>query len=447
MKTKLVITALLFLAIVARGTANPAGPEQVITLQECLKKAVEYSPRLKISLLEQNKVRYQYRETMGQGLPNINFSGSFDDFVNLPTQLIPGEFFGQPGTMIPVQFGTTYNLTGALDFAQIIYNQTYLSALRVSKLMMEQSELSTESARINLVFEVAQSYYYAQITRRQIENLRSNIQKLERAEQIAQSQYQNGLIKKVDLDRITVNKLNLQTQAERLKTTYEHQLNLQRYYMGLNPETPVSFPDSIRPSDLSVIKKTDLDYHIDIRVIGKQKELAVAGLKVNRSALYPSLALIGSVSYTNQSNEFYVFGKPTDWFNTSLVGLRLNVPVFKGLQNRARIDQSKVQMDQLKITEEDTRRILTLQNQDAEGKLMTAITDELRQRETMNLAERVYTITQEQYQKGMIPLTDLLNAETALGDAQTNHSLALVQMKIAELEYRKSNGTLLEILD
>ena len=65
----------------------------------------------------------------------------------------------------------------------------------------------------------------------------------------------------------------------------------------------------------------------------------------------------------------------------------------------------------------------------------------------MGLAERVYNISQEQYQKGVIPLTDLLTAETALSDAQANHTYALVQMKISELNYLKANGRLLEILE
>jgi len=106
-----------------------------------------------------------------------------------------------------------------------------------------------------------------------------------------------------------------------------------------------------------------------------------------------------------------------------------------------------VELDQLRVTEDNTRRILQVQSRDAASKLVSAITDEQRQRENMRLAERVYAISQEQYQKGIISLTDLLNAESSLSDAQTNHSLALVQMKISELEYMKANGTLLGILE
>jgi len=65
----------------------------------------------------------------------------------------------------------------------------------------------------------------------------------------------------------------------------------------------------------------------------------------------------------------------------------------------------------------------------------------------MKLAEKVYGISQEQYEQGVIPLTDLLNAETALSDAQANHIYSLVQMKISELNYLKANGRLLGFFD
>lgn len=446
MKFKLLITGLLFTFSVMYSPAQ-ASPERVIGLQECLKLAIENSPKLKISALEQNKLQYRYKETMGKGLPNINMSGAFDDYVSLPTQLIPGEFFGRPGEMVPVQFGTTYNLSAGLDASQLIYNQQYLVGLQMARLMMDQNVLATEKNKTILVFEVSQSYYLTQITRKQIQNQQNNIGKLEKAEKIARSQYEKGLIKRIDLDRIVVQKLNLQTEIDRLQVLLEQELNMQRYYMGLPMDQPIAFPDSIPASALNIQTEQDLSKHIDIRLIEMQKRLVYTDLRLNQAEYYPSLTLIAGLNYTNQSNTYYVFGKPTDWFNTSLVGIRLNVPVFNGLQRHNRVNQSRVELKQLQVNEDDTQRLLRIQAQDASRKFINSITTEKRQRENMNLAGRVYDVSQEQYQKGIIPLTDLLNAETALSDAQTSHSLALVQMKIAELEFLYANGNLLDILE
>jgi outer membrane protein len=446
MKRLKLLPGLLFIFYsLSVSAVEPAG--EVITLKDCLKLSVENSPQLKISALEQVRLKYGYNETVGGGLPQINFSGSFDDYLHLPTSLIPGEFFGKPGEMIPVQFGTNYNLAGAIDANQMLYNQTWIVALKMAKQMMEQNQLVTEKTRIEVVFNVSQSYYLAQITLQQVRNLKSNLKKIEKAEKIAQSQWESGLIMKIDLDRIVVQKLNMVTSIERLEVLYLQELAMQKYFMGISQEQEITLDDSIPPSTLTPGVESDLSKHIDIRLIEKQKQLVSTNVRMNQSEYFPNLTLIGNMSYLNQSNNFYFFGKSTDWFNTSLVGLRLNVPVFSGLQRHYRVSQVRVQLDKLKVDDENTRKLIRINSEDASRKLLNSIEAEKRQRENMALAEKVYNISQEQYQKGVIPLTDLLNAETALSDAQANHTYALVQMKISELEYLKANGRLLEIME
>jgi outer membrane protein len=421
---------------------HAAGEKKTYSLKECIDMAVANSPRLKNSLLEQKKLQYHYKESVGAGLPNVGLSGTYDDYVSLPTQLIPGEFFSQPGTLIPVQFGTTYNFGVSLNASQLIYNQTYFTGLQLVKRMMERNTLETEQLKIDLIAEVARDYYLAQIASKQIRNNQSNLEKLDKLYEISQQQYNFGLIKKVDVDRIDVNRLNKRTEIDNLSTQYLQVLNMQKYFMGVDLSQEIEFTDSLDITTIPLDLQPDLSSHISIRLIEKDKQISTTDLDLKRSEFFPSLNLIGSVNYSNQSNTFYVGGKSTDWYNTSLFGLRLNVPVFDGFQKRQRVNQSKVQLDQIKVTEDDTRQFLTVQMTDAARKYMNSITTEQRQRENVTLAEKVYRISQEQYQKGLISLTDILNAESSLSDAQTAHSMALVNMKIAEIEYLRSTGKL-----
>ncbi|MFZ4522200.1 MAG: TolC family protein [Bacteroidales bacterium] len=457
MKPRFLFAVLFLSALFSLKTAHvvasqknslPAGNDSIISLRECLKLSVENSPRLKIADLEKIRLQYNYKSTVGMGLPQVNFSGSYDDYLSVPTQMIP-DFFSDPpnpGVMIPVQFGTNFSISAGVDASQMLYNQSWLTALKMAKQLMQQNDLATEKTEIEVVYDVAQSYYLAQITLQQVRNLQSNLEKIEKAEKISQSQWENGLIKKIDLDRIVVQKLNMVTDIERLKVLYQQQLAMQKYFMGIRQEQDIALEDSISTSALIPGKEGDLNQHIDIRMIEKQKDLVNTNIRMDQSGYYPNLTLIGSANYMNQSNTFYLFGKPTDWFNTSLVGLRLSVPVFSGMQRHYKVSQTRVELEKLKINEDDARKLIRINSEDASRKLLNSIESEKRQRDNMALAERVYTISQEQYQKGVIPLTDLLTAETALRDAQANHIYALVQMKISELNYLKANGRLLEIL-
>jgi outer membrane protein len=435
----------LLLLLATSVTGFSAQPEPlVLSLKECLKLAQDNSPRLKVNILEQEKLKDAYHQAVGVGLPSVGISGSWDDYVSLPTQLIPGEFFGYPGQLIPVQFGTSYNLSGSLDASQIIYNQSFLVSLRMAKRAMERNILDNERTRIAVISDVAKDYYLAQIALQQLNNLRSNLDKLDSLYLISEQQYNFGLIKRVDVDRVDVSRLNLRTQIDNLEVQYEQVMSMEKYFMGIDQKQTVRFSDSLDISSIPVNLNTDLDQHIDIRLIQKQKEIAYTGLQMNRSEYYPSLTLVGAMNYTNQSNTFYLFGKNTDWFNTSLVGIRLNVPVFSGFQKKYKVSQARVSLKQIEVTESDTRQILGVQSLDAARKYQNSINTEIRQRTNMEIADKVYSVSREQYQKGIVSLTDILSAESALSDAQTAHIMSLVNMKIAELDYLQATGRLLE---
>jgi len=444
MKRLILLTTAVLITILLHS--QPAPEARVISLKECLKLAQDNSVKLQVNVLEQEKLKYFYNETMGAGLPSVRFAGSWDDYVSLPTQLIPGEFFGRPGEMIPVQFGTNYNITGSLEASQLIYNQSYLVSLRMAKRYMERNVLDNERSRTALISDVARGYYLAQIALRQIRNLNSNLRKLDSLHSIAQQQFSFGLIKKVDVDRIEVNRLNLKTEIDNLDVQYQQLLSMQRYFMGLDPQQPIAFSDSMDISTMPVTLNADLDQHIEIRMIEKQKEITFTNLQLDRAAYYPSLVMIGGLTYMNQSNTFYLTGKSTDWFNTTMFGLRLNVPIFNGLQKRARVSQTKVALKQIEAVEGDTRRVLGVQSLDAARKYQNSINTESRQSRNVEIAERVYEVSREQYQKGIISLTDILNAESSLSDAQTAHSMSLVNMKIAELDYLQATGRLLKVM-
>jgi outer membrane protein TolC len=131
----------------------------------------------------------------------------------------------------------------------------------------------------------------------------------------------------------------------------------------------------------------------------------------------------------------------------ALVGIRLDIPVFDGLRKSSQIRQSKVQLRQLDIQEEETRKTLGIQLADAARKLKNSRDAWVRQGENVKLAEQVFKVSEEQYNQGMITITDVLTTQTDLAEAQVGLVRALVQMKNSELDYMKANGNILSILN
>src|SRR5665213_1299520 len=102
---------LIFFCISSNIKAQKATNETYsFSMQQCVDFAAKNQVDIVNSKYDEVIAKAKINEILGSGLPQVNGSVSLDDFLQIPTQLIPGEFFGgKPGTFIPIKFGTQYN--------------------------------------------------------------------------------------------------------------------------------------------------------------------------------------------------------------------------------------------------------------------------------------------------------------------------------------------------
>ena len=107
---KLIYLAGLFLMALQPVMAQNQTTAAKMSLPDALKYALANNETIKKALLDEKSAEYKIKETEGSGLPQVNGNGQLNTFPALATQLLPGELADQPGTLIPVQFGTKYNV-------------------------------------------------------------------------------------------------------------------------------------------------------------------------------------------------------------------------------------------------------------------------------------------------------------------------------------------------
>jgi outer membrane protein TolC len=418
-----------------------------MNLKQCLDLALLNDQRVKLSEMEQTRLKYQKYQTIGAGLPQISGTGSFQDFLKLPTQLIPGEFFGQPGTLIPVQFGTNYNMSGGIQVSQLIYNQSFLVSLQISKRLIEQGSLEVEKNRQNTVYDVAQLYYMAVLTDQQTKYLMETLEKLDTLTSISKVQLEKQLIKQVDYDRVNVNRTNLQTEVSNLKLMLIQQLNMLKYFTGILPEDSIVLTTTVFDKRIMQLPVVNPENHLSLREIDKQKELVNLQMGMVRSQCIPSLAAFGDFSYNSQQNDFgKLFSDNKGWLGTSVVGLSLNIPIFSGTQRFFQLKQYKMQFQELNLSRDYAKKLIETSTRNALIKVHSLEQTAESQNKNVTLADDVYKVVFDQYSQGYTSLTDLLSAESAKIQAQSAYAQTLVQLKIAELDLFKSNGNLMDIL-
>ena len=111
------LAIILYGSVFAQTPATDTAGRKVYTmyLQQCIDYAMQNSSSVQNSILDQQIAHRKVQEYLGSGLPQISGNGSVQDFIQIPTSLIPGQFFGDPsGTYIPLQFGTRYTATGTI---------------------------------------------------------------------------------------------------------------------------------------------------------------------------------------------------------------------------------------------------------------------------------------------------------------------------------------------
>jgi outer membrane protein TolC len=164
-------------------------------------------------------------------------------------------------------------------------------------------------------------------------------------------------------------------------------------------------------------------------------------IKRYKLSQYPTLRLNGYYNKNAQRNSFD-FLKKGDWFDISAFTLNLNVPIFSGFANKARIQKAKYELQQ-SINQRDFLKI-SIDNDIAVAKnnFRSAIATLDFQQQNMELAENVYKQTKKKYEAGTGSQTEINAAQTDLKTAQTNYIGALYDAVIAKTDFLKATGKL-----
>ena len=417
-----------------------------------LKAAVSYglenSLTLRQAVLDQEQAEYQIGEVRSSGLPQITGSGQFQNFPNLPTQLLPGEIVGQPGTQIPVQFGTEYTTSGTLEISQLLYSHEFFTGLKAAKSSRELYALMKIKSEEDVIYQITDAYYQTLQLQEQIKVLDSNMVMLQRLEDLMKVQYENDVITKTSYSRVKVQKANLSTQLQSLKTGFEQQRNYLKLLMGMPIEEGLILEES---PDLQEVSLSSLSYQkenpIDLQILDKQQSLHLLNEKVTKAGYYPTLALFGQQSWQAQRNEFNFFDGDQPWFEQTVIGLQLNVPIFDGRKKHFQIEQIKMDIAKVELQKTNAERQLDMQYDNAQKQLSNSLASVEVQKENKELAREVYDETQLLYKEEVADLTDLLDAEQAYRDAQNNYYNEVLKFRKSELDLLKAQGQLKSLID
>ena len=414
---------------------------QTISLEQCIDTALKYNRAIKLSQQDVLLASEKNKETKGNLLPKLNGMADYRYYTNLPYQLMPAAAFGgQAGTYKEVQFGVPHSLNANLQLTVPVYNPVVSGSIKTTQIARDLSELQLIKTDEDVVLEVSNAYYNAQILLTQLAFLDSNIVNTNQLVQTTILLNQQQLAKGTDVDRL---KLQLDQIGNQRSTVFSQQLqvlNALKFLMG----KPVS--DSI---EVETGGKTEVERDFqpqlttDILLIDKKIAFNNSELKGLQNSKLPTLGLYGVYGTTGfgttGSNSFFNF-HPIGY-----VGAQLSVPLFNGTVTRQKIVQKKIDIQKTNIQKEMTTEKSKLDLINAEMQYALANQNIVTVGNQIKLAKRIYNNTVLQNKQGVANITDLLMADNALREVQQNYIVAMVNLRKSELEYKRASGNLISI--
>ncbi len=416
------------------------------SLTQCIDYALKNRAAVKNADLDVEKAHSKVNELIGAGLPQLNASLQYNRFLAIPTQLLPGEFFGAPaGTYIPVKFGVNHNATASLSASQLIFSGAYFVGLQASKTYVELAEKVTDTARIAVGQAVAKAYYGVIINEKQRDLLEANVERLEKTYAEIKALNAEGFVEKLDVDRMTVSLNNLKVQLNNVNQFIGLNYYLLKFQMGMPYEQKLVLTDTIAaPTRKTPIAPGAANYNNrpEWALIQKQHELLALDVKRNKFEALPTLAAFGSLGTNAQRAEFTFFDTKQPWFATSVVGLNFNVPIFDGFQRHQRTVQAQITLQQVDNTTKEIANALDLQINSARISFNAALESERTSKESLTLAEEIVRTAQIKYDEGVGSNLEVTTAETELKTAQTNYYQSLYNLLISDIDYQRASGEL-----
>lgn len=428
--------------------STQAFAQQSFTIDDAVKYALENNVNIKKAKIDQTIAQQKVNETIGIGLPQINLQGNYNYYLNIPVQLLPGEILGQPGTYVPVKFGQKQNASAGVTVSQLLFNGSYIVGLESSKAYKETAALITEKSKLTIKEAILLSYTAVLVTEQNIKTLEENKTVSGKILSDTEQTYKTGLVELQDVEQLEYSYKNLLTTLENLKRTKAKYIDALKYIMGYPSEKEMklatSMEELIRKNEALLEQSSQIDTskHIDLQLQENLLKISELKLKYQRSKSLPTLSAALSSSYNGNSNEFTFLKNEQKWYNTSLVAVQLDIPVFSGLQRHWQTEQAKLDVAKAKLDKEDTERALkkdiTAKSVDYENSYDSFKTAE----DLVKLSSEIYRKQNIKFKEGIGTSFELSQSESQLYQAQTQFYISALQLIQSKISLDKAKGDL-----
>jgi outer membrane protein TolC len=443
----IIFIGFLLIAGLAYGQENA---DNQFSLDECLAYALEHNENIIIANLEMDAARAKTGEFVSAGFPQIDASASMNKNFILRKTFIPANQFdptAPEGEVMELKFGTPYDGDMGIHLTQMIFNGSYFVGLKASKVYQQLSTKDHIKSRIDVAESVTKAYYTVLVNKLSYETIESNYQRLDSLLRDTEIMYKNGFAEMLEYNRTKVEFNNIKTDRENAMRATEVSTALLKFQMGMPMEEQLEIRDKLSDLEFNVKEDLEMAYsyqrRIEYSTLETNKLLTELEMKNNKAQFLPKIDLNFSWGLNAGVQEFDKLGELSNrmvWPDYQLAGLTFKLPIFDGLYKAKLIQQNKIKLKQLEYQRMMLENSIKLEVEQYRKNLMSNLDQLNSQEENLSLAGSVYNQSKIKYQEGMGSNLEVIDADNAYKQAQSNYFNALFDALISHVDYQKALG-------
>ena len=374
-------------------------------------------------------------ETIASGLPQINLNVEYTNNIKQGVSLIPSEIFGgSKGDFTEIVFGTQQRVNATLRLDQLIFDGSYLVGIQASKVYLQISNRAKVKTDLEVKKIIIEAYCNALLASQQIEILTKNIVNLSNNVSEVQAIYDNGLVEKESVEQLQITLSSLESSLQYAKQMKIVSDGLLKIVLGIPNQDQVTLSDSLEGLSLkklndSLVEKpfvieNNIDFQIAKNKVASQKLL----LKLARYQSLPKVTAFVDGGYNANNDRFEFLDSEQPWYGASMVGVKLNIPVFSSLKRSVATSQARIELQKETYVFDEMQQQLKLEVQAARSSCRLAVENLQNAQKTLALAENIEQKNQVKFYEGLATSFELYQAQQQLYTQQNQLLVAMIEL-------------------
>ncbi|MEO6819260.1 MAG: TolC family protein [Ginsengibacter sp.] len=428
--------------------------------------ALKNSVQVRNALLDIQAQRQQNKEITASALPQITANGSatynpnvavqsIPDFISLSTYgvLIKNNVKDGNGNpiksptdigLLNIGFGAKYAGNASVSLNQLLFDGQVFVGLQARAAAIKNKVLAADVTREQIKANVYKIYYQLVVGKRQIGSLDANIDRYEKLLHDTKEIFKNGFAEKLDVDKVQVQLINLQTQKLKSQNQIEAGTEGLKFLMNMPLQDNLVLTDTLSDEELkSGILSAEYTYgdRKEVQQLKTLMDLGKYNIKRYQLSKLPTVSLGANYGENGQWQTFDNFFKGP-YFSSSFIALRVSVSLFDGGAKNAKKAQATIDLKKLENNMEQLK--LSIDNDVSQSRIQmtTALSTMDAQKRNIDLAQQVYNSTKLKYEQGLGSNQEISTAQADLVTAQNNYYSSLYDAIIAKINFLSAAGTL-----